>query len=90
MGTTRGGTLALVAAVCAIAAGAGGYALGSSGGPDVDKAKADGERAGRARAASTDRRSYRTGFVQGRRAGYRQAYRSAYRIAQARAKKAGQ
>lgn len=89
MGTTRGGSLALVAVVCVALAAGGGYALGRSGGPDVGQARSDGERAGRARAAA-DRHSYRVGFAQGRRAGYKQAYRSAYRIALARARKAGQ
>ena len=89
MGDRQGGALALVAVVCVAVAAGGGYALGRSGGPDIGKAKAAGERAGRARAVA-DKHSYRVGYAQGRRAGYRQAYRSAYRIALARARRSGQ
>ena len=81
MSSERLGIWALVLAVVfVIAAGAGGYALGHSGGADVQRAKAAGERAGRARAAG-QRHRYRVAYAEAKRAGYKQAYRAAYRSA---------
>jgi hypothetical protein len=70
----------LAAIACVAAAGAVGYFVGHSGGADIGRAKAEGERAGQARAAA-DRRRYRAAYTKGRRAGYRQAYRTAVKQA---------
>jgi hypothetical protein len=72
------GVWILLATICVVAAGAVGYVVGHSGGADVQRAKAAGERAGQSRAAA-DRRRYRAGYAQGRKEGYREAYRRAYR-----------
>jgi hypothetical protein len=69
--------LALVAVACALVAAGGGYAAGRSGGADIGRAKATGERLGRERAA-LDRGGYTAAFAQGRKAGYGQGYRQAY------------
>ena len=61
-----------VAGLCVLAAAGGGYAAGKSKGADMDKARRQGEQAGRARAAA-DRSVYT--------AAYRQAYRAALRAA---------
>ena len=74
---TRGVWMVL-ATICVVAAGAVGYFVGHSGGADVERARAAGERAGQERAAA-DRRRYRAGYARGRKEGYRQAYRRAYR-----------
>jgi hypothetical protein len=86
--TERRGLLALVIAVCVLAGGAGGYAVGHSGGADLAQAKAAGERDGRARAGG-DRSRYRAAYARGSKEGYRQAYRRAYRSAAKKAGKAG-
>jgi hypothetical protein len=78
----------LVAIGCAIAAAVGGYFVGHSGGVNVSKARAAGEQAGRARAA-TDRRAYPDGVAEGRKAGYREAYRPAFEAARQKARGAG-
>jgi len=60
----------LVAGLCVLAAAGGGYAAGKSKGADLDKARREGQQAGKARAAA-DRSAYT--------AAYRQAYRAALR-----------
>lgn len=89
----RGRLAAGLAVFLILAAGAagGGYALGKSGGEDLDAARAkgaaEGQREGAARGAE---RGYDFGLKQGEKAGYKQTYKKSYDRAYKRElKKAG-
>jgi hypothetical protein len=70
--------VALVAVLLAIAAGAGGYALGKSTGADLEAARAQGARSGKVEGAD---RGSQKGYDQGFEAGFRQAKARGYRNA---------
>ncbi len=85
-GAHRGGLWAAAVVALALAAGAGGYALGSSSGEDLAAARRDGARAGQqAGTASGTRQGTRDGLRAGRKLGFRPAYKKAYRAAYRRA-----
>jgi uncharacterized protein YkwD len=66
--------------VLAAAVGAGGYALGRSGGPSLAHARATGAQRGLTTGqAGATRDGYHAGFEAGSAAGYRSTYRPAYR-----------
>jgi hypothetical protein len=78
---------AVVACVCAIAAGSG-YLVGQTGGADRDAAERGGTEAGETAGRTAGlQRGYEVGVSEGEVAGYAAGYRSAYRAARAGASK---
>ncbi len=71
----------LLVAVLAAGTGVGGYAIGASGGEDLDAARERGARAGEREGRE---RGERRGIAVGREAGEKAAYRTAYRKASKR------
>ncbi len=69
-----------VAGVAIVLFGASaGYLIGSSGGEDLDAARAAGTAKGSEVGSASARRGYRAGFSVGRKLGFRGAYATAYR-----------
>jgi hypothetical protein len=88
MNARLGARAAAVLLLCVLAATAG-YAIGRSGGADLDAARAEGNGVGQERSRqAADRRGYAEGRRQGERAGYRATYRRAYRAAERKARAA--
>ena len=81
MGSSRSEPRALwviVAVACVLGAGGIGYAAGHSGGADVSRARAAGERAGRERGGAEGARAGdRAGYAAGHKAGYDKSFKAA-------------
>ena len=82
------GRLRVVCAILllALAGGAAGYAVGRSGGEDIDDARAQGRAAGiKLAREEAERRGYDEGHREGERSGYRSAYRQSFSAARRKA-----
>jgi hypothetical protein len=76
---------AMVACVCAVAAGSG-YLIGQAGGADPDAAERAGTQAGEAAGRTVGlKRGYEVGVSEGEVAGYAAGYRSARQAARSQA-----
>jgi hypothetical protein len=85
---TRGIVQAAICVALAAAGLAAGHVVGATGAPDLDRARAQGDREGVAIGrANADRRGFRRGRREGERAGYRDTYRRAYRAAHRRTRR---